>query len=133
MATTEREVIAMNQTFTKRVPVSSKKQVTIPRQIVEALQIENEVEFVLTGGKLQLRRPIESDDFSDLILKDLIEQGVPMERLHDEFMRYKTGIRSAVKQMIAGAQESLKDFDPAEAEREHNEIFADVLDTEDSK
>ena len=60
----------------KRIAVSSKKQITIPKDFYEQLGIGNEVLIELADNKLIIR-PIHGDhfDFSDLILKDLIEEG----------------------------------------------------------
>ncbi|WP_231578684.1 AbrB/MazE/SpoVT family DNA-binding domain-containing protein [Geobacillus kaustophilus] len=95
----------------KRIAVSSKKQITIPKDFYEQLGIGNEVLIELADNKLIIH-PIHEDhfDFSDLILKDLIREGYTGEELYREFVCRKSQIAPALDAMIAEERPKAKTY-----------------------
>lgn len=95
----------------RRISVSEKRQITIPKRFFDQLGIGNEVECVVQNGGLFIRPVPASDDFSEEILKDLLESGVPREHLLEAFQTKKKELRTAVQHMIADADEAAKNYD----------------------
>lgn len=93
----------------KRISVSSKRQISIPKEFYEQLQIGEEVSIELYGNHL-LVRPIHEgfDDFSEDILADLIEEGYSGPQLMAEFKNRKSQIKSAVSSLIKETKDSGK-------------------------
>lgn len=85
----------------KRISVSSKRQISIPKKFYEELQIGEEVFVELQGDSLIIR-PIRKnfDDFSEEILADLVAEGYNGESLIEEFKNRKSQIKSAVDSLI---------------------------------
>lgn len=86
----------------KRIAVSSKRQISIPKEFYDHLNIGEEVTVELYGNQLILK-PIRQtfDDFSEDILGDLIREGYQGEDLMVEFKHRKSQIGNAVEQLIA--------------------------------
>jgi bifunctional DNA-binding transcriptional regulator/antitoxin component of YhaV-PrlF toxin-antitoxin module len=94
----------------KIISVSVKRQVTIPRKYFEALGFENEAECILQNGGILLRpvRDINSGEFSEQILADLISQGFSGQELLKRFKEQSKKVRPAVKKLIAEADDLAK-------------------------
>lgn len=108
------------------IRISSKKQITIPQAFYEKLGLGREAECILKGDELIIRRLDKAnDDYSDLILQDLVRQGYTGDELVKEFRKMKAGIRSAAQRMIDDAV-SLSKKDTRDRESVHKEIFSDV-------
>lgn len=88
----------------KRVTVTSKRQVSIPKSFAEELDIQGEVLMELSGNKIILK-PVGDpfEDFSEEILTDLINEGYAGEELKQEFKYRKSQIRPAAEAMMADA------------------------------
>jgi AbrB family looped-hinge helix DNA binding protein len=95
----------------RRISVSSKKQITIPKDFYDELGIGDEVLIELSDNKLIIR-PIREDhfDFSDLILKDLINEGYTGEELYEEFIHRKSQISPALEKMISEERPKAKTY-----------------------
>ncbi|HHW38375.1 MAG TPA: hypothetical protein GXX18_14245 [Bacillales bacterium] len=86
----------------KRVAVSSKRQISIPKEFYEQLNIGAEVTLELYGNYLVLKPLRENfDDFSDEILEDLIAEGYSDAELLIEFKNRKAQIGNATNSLIA--------------------------------
>ncbi|MCR4442700.1 MAG: AbrB/MazE/SpoVT family DNA-binding domain-containing protein [Peptococcaceae bacterium] len=108
------------------IRISSKKQITIPQAFYEKLGLGREAECILKGDELIIRRLDKaSDDYSDLILQDLVNQGYTGEELVEQFRKMKAGIRLAAQRMIDDAVAIAKK-DTRDRESVHKEIFSDV-------
>ena len=85
----------------KRISVSSKRQISIPKEFYEQLNIGEEVILELHGNHLILK-PIRDnfDDFSDEILEDLVAEGYTGNELVAEFKHRKGQIGSAAESLI---------------------------------
>jgi len=86
----------------KRISVSSKRQISIPKEFYETLNIGDEVNLELYQNQLVIR-PIREgfDDFSEEILADLIEEGYSGADLMAEFKNRKAQLGNAVDSLIA--------------------------------
>lgn len=85
----------------KRISVSSKRQITIPKEFYDQLNITDEVMCQVIDGELIIKPIEENVDFSQFILRELISEGYAAgEELLQEFARRKSGMNSAVQQMI---------------------------------
>lgn len=91
----------------KKVSVSLNHQITIPETFVDALGIGNEVTVELLNDRLIIR-PVkeESDDFSDEILSDLIDEGYEGEELKKAFSKRRAQIPDAIDKLIEEARTS---------------------------
>lgn len=85
----------------KRISVSSKRQITIPKEFYESLNISEEVLCQVVDGALIIKPVQEEVDFSEFILRDLVNEGYQGEELLHEFTHRKSQIRPALSQMIA--------------------------------
>ena len=106
----------------KKISVSSKRQISIPKEFYDQLQIGDEVSVELYGNHL-LVRPIRGqfDDFSEDILADLLEEGYKGPQLLTEFKDRKAQIKSAVGFLIEETKASGK-------RTSINELFGDSED-----
>ena len=88
----------------KIVHISGKRQITIPQKYFEKLGFGDEAECILRDNEIVLRPVMpRSDDFSDLILEDLLSQGYTGDELLAKFRETKKKIRPAVEALIADA------------------------------
>lgn len=89
----------------KRISVSSKRQITIPLEYFKTLHIENEVECYLENNSIVIK-PISldtQDEFSEYILKDLLDEGYSGNELLNEFKKRKNKIKYGIKEIVKEA------------------------------
>ncbi|WP_031548099.1 AbrB/MazE/SpoVT family DNA-binding domain-containing protein [Salinicoccus luteus] len=88
----------------KRVTVSSKRQISIPKEFCDALGIENDVILELHNNGI-IVRPVKQqiDDFSEELLSDLIDEGYEGQDLKRVFAERKAMISSAVDSLAEEA------------------------------
>ena len=112
---------------TKKVTISSKRQITIPQKFFSELGFDTEAECIVRGNELILR-PIKSNmdsgDFSDLILSELIAEGYSGNELLVAFREKQKEVRPAIERMMAEAKKV------AEAKAEYC-TFDDIFNTEE--
>ena len=89
----------------KKVSISSKRQITIPQKFFTLLGFNTEAECIMRGTELVLRPVKEntSGEFAEQILADLIRQGYSGEELLEKFKQTQRKIRPAVEAMLAEA------------------------------
>ena len=94
----------------KIISVSSKRQLTIPQKYYDLLGFNNEAECVLQDDSILIRpmQNINTSEFSEQILADLISQGYEGSKLLSAFKEYSKAIRPAVKKLIDEADEFAK-------------------------
>ncbi|QUE87942.1 AbrB/MazE/SpoVT family DNA-binding domain-containing protein [Exiguobacterium alkaliphilum] len=99
----------MVATKTKKVAVSSKRQIAIPKEFFDAIGIEKEIIMELNDGVIHIK-PVRThtDDFSEEILADVLEEGFTGNNILKEFQRRKNMIRPAISQMVKEALASTK-------------------------
>lgn len=92
--------------FLRRVKISKQRQINIPKDYYEALDLKDEAIVEFTGRSIIIR-PVEVEvvDFSTDILKDLVAQGYEGEELIQKFSQIKSEIPKALDRV---KQELLK-------------------------
>lgn len=105
-------VIDPSERDIKRVKVSKQRQVSIPKEYYELLDFANEASIEYTGTSLIIR-PIKNDevDFSEYILRDLIEEGYSGEDLIAKFTEMKSKLPSALDRLIEDSNTHIVDGD----------------------
>ena len=89
----------------KKVSISSKRQITIPQKFFTLLGFNTEAECIMRGNELILR-PIKNNtggEFAEQILADLISQGYSGEELLKKFKQAQREVRPVVEAMLAEA------------------------------
>lgn len=88
----------------KRMKISSKRQLTIPADFYEDAGFASEaiVEYDDIGKRLIIKpvSALEGMDFSEEILRDLISRGLSGQELLNEFSRVKKQIPAAIREMF---------------------------------
>ncbi|WP_240377952.1 AbrB/MazE/SpoVT family DNA-binding domain-containing protein [Bacillus piscicola] len=81
----------------RRVKISRQRQINIPKEYHEALNLEDEAFLEFTGKEIIIR-PADPEviDFSEDILRDLVSQGYEGDQLIEEFTRIKSNISKAL-------------------------------------
>ena len=99
MATSENNIMSR-----KTISVSKKRQITIPLQFYQHLDLDNEVECSLEDGAIIIR-PIHrgTSEFSVEILQDLIDQGYSDEELIEQFKMQSKNIKIAISNILEEA------------------------------
>jgi AbrB family looped-hinge helix DNA binding protein len=89
-----------SQKQVRRVKISSQRQMNIPKEFYEALNLKDEALVEFTGKELIIRpADYEIVDFSVDILKDLVERGYSGEDLIHKFTQVKAEIPKALDRM----------------------------------
>ena len=111
----------------KRITVSSKRQISIPKEFYDAIGLGNEITIELLNNRLVIR-PVreESEDFSEEILSDLIDEGYKGEELKAAFAERRAMLTSAVDNLIEEARNS-KSYESFE------DMLEDTVDEEDEE
>ncbi len=88
----------------KIIRVSKKRQITIPIEFFEKLNLSNEVECSLEDDAIVIR-PLRyrQDEFSVEILKELVSKGYTGDELVKQFEMERTNIKQAVRNMLEEA------------------------------
>ena len=99
----------------KNIPISAKRQITIPIKFFKALEFESELECIFTGEEIILRPSRnETGYFAQEILNDLIDSGYEGNALKEEFAKRSTRVKPAVKKMLEDvsvyAKKAVKDY-----------------------
>lgn len=91
----------------KRISITVKRQLTIPRQFYDSLGFEDEAECLLQDDGI-LIRPLKHElyPFSEEILADLVSEGLSGQELLDRFRQEAAKIRPAVKKLITEADQA---------------------------
>jgi bifunctional DNA-binding transcriptional regulator/antitoxin component of YhaV-PrlF toxin-antitoxin module len=96
----------------KRISVSKKRQITIPIDFFNTVGIENEVECFVQNNSIIIRPVKDSGgEFDELILADLISQGLSGEALLTRFKETRRQIRPAVESLLTEAQTAAQNPD----------------------
>ena len=92
----------------KIVNISPKRQITIPQKFYTHLNFDNEAEIFVRNNELVIRpaRPALDDDYSDMILQDLIKEGYKGEKLNKELEKRKELVKKNIKKLIKQIDES---------------------------
>ena len=90
----------------KKVSISAKRQITIPRKFYEAIGFTDEAECFLRGNELVIRPLCRNSggEFAEQILAELISEGFSGDAMLEEFKKRQAKIRPAVKSMLEDAR-----------------------------
>lgn len=86
----------------KKISVSVKRQITIPIEYYNALNIGDEVECMMVDDSIIIK-PVKNnslDEYSEFILKDIIEEGYKKEEILEEFKKRRNELKYAAKEMV---------------------------------
>ena len=96
----------------RRIAISNKRQITVPKEYYDYHEMETEANIELEGNKIVITPVRETNnDFSEFILKDLIDEGYGGDELLQEFNRRKNNMRPAVEAWIKDAHENAEDVE----------------------
>lgn len=110
----------------KKISVSVKRQITIPIEYYNALNIGDEVECIMVDDSIVIK-PIRNnsiDEYSEFILKDIIEEGYKKEEILEEFKKRRNELKYAAKEMV-------KEMNKVAEEPEKYATMNDVFDKEE--
>ena len=84
-----------------RVKISKQRQVNIPKEFYDSLNLSEEAFVEYTGNSIILR-PVKSEevDFSEYILRDLVDEGCQGEELISRFKEIKSQLPDAVDSLV---------------------------------
>ena len=109
----------------KIISVSRKRQITIPLQFYNQLDLGSEVECLLEDGKIIIQPLLrESNGFSVEILRDLVSQGYSGDELVKQFETQSKNIKRAVTNILEEADAIAAGEKPAAS-------FEEIFDSED--
>lgn len=111
--------------------ITSKRQLTIPKDFCDKLGLERDVELILEEDGIIIRKlPLNeesTDDFSDLILQSILDEGfTAKEDILREFRMRKRVLPMAVRKMVNDAREYA-----AQETRTSEEIMNELFGEED--
>lgn len=97
--------------------------IIIPKLVLSSLgfNIDDELNLDVEDNKIILSKVEEFDDFSDLILRDLIESGFEGNDLLKEFKRVKKNLPKAVKKLKRDVLNEYKNGETVDYEELFNE------------
>jgi len=109
--------------------ITSKRQLTIPKDFYEKLNLGKDVEIILEKDGLKIRklRRIEEsfDDYSDLVLQSVLEDGFTgKDEILNEFRARINIMPLAVQKLLSEAREYAKN-DPRTSEELDKELFGE--------
>lgn len=106
----------------KRISISEKRQLTIPKSMFVELGFTDKAECVVKNGALILT-PVQpsNGEFATEILADLIEQGYSGKELLEKFKETQAKVRPAVKRMLKEAHKLAESSDGSD---DFDEIFS---------
>lgn len=115
-----------NKMKPKRISVSLKRQITIPIEYYNALNIGDEVECLMVDNSIIIKPVKENslDEYSEYILKEIIEEGYKNEEILEEFKKRRSKLQYSVKQLM-------KEMDEMAEESEKYATIEDIFGKEE--
>lgn len=110
--------------------ITQKRQITIPKDFFEELDLKpGKIKCYIEDNKIILE-PLNLDDnfwdFSDNILKELVEEGYKGGKLLSEFKKRKTMVREAMVEMVTEAKNDIDNDRGKDSEKVFEEIFSEL-------
>lgn len=84
----------------KRISVSNKRQMTIPKEFYDHLNLGHEVTCEMIDDAIIIKPIKDAKDFSQEILSDLIQEGYEGNSLLSEFKYRSSQLNTAVNRLI---------------------------------
>lgn len=106
--------------------ITRKRQVTIPKEMCDALNIQGWVEFRLLDDETLLLKPVrpEGFDLSLSVLTDLVREGFEGEELVRAFQERKAALHGVIDRLSEEIDSELR-RDPDAGPRFMNELLSD--------
>lgn len=84
----------------KKISVSQKRQITIPKEFFDALNIGDEIECYIEDNCIVIKPVVENNlnEFSEYILQDIIKEGFKGNDIIKEFKKRRKKLESAAKE-----------------------------------
>lgn len=84
----------------KKISVSQKRQITIPKEFFDALNIGDEIECYIEDNCIVIKPVVENslNEFSEYILQDIIKEGFKGNDIIKEFKKRSKKLESAAKE-----------------------------------
>ena len=98
---------------TKKISVSEKRQITIPKEFFDALNIGKEIECSIANNCIIIKPVVDTslDEFSEYILKDILNDGIANENILNEFKKRKEKLKKAAKKYNADIDKAIDNQD----------------------
>ena len=95
----------------KRISVSEKRQITIPKEYFDALNIGSQIECSMSDNCIIIKPVDESglDEFSEYILEDIIKEGYKNKEILKEFINRRKKLREAAKKFNKDIDNEIND------------------------
>ena len=109
MKTLERNKKVMK---TKKISVSEKRQITIPKDFFDALNIGKEIECGMVDNYIIIR-PVQensTDEFSEYILQDILKEGYKDKDILEEFKKRRNELKKAAKEFNNEIDDEIKNI-----------------------
>lgn len=109
MKTLERKNKTMK---TKKISVSEKRQITIPKDFFDALNIGKEIECGMVDNYIIIK-PIRenfTDEFSEYILQDILKEGYKDKDILEEFKKRRNELKKAAKEFNNDIDDEIKNI-----------------------
>lgn len=92
--------------YQKVINISPKHQITIPQKFYTELNFGSEAICILRDEEIVIRpiKQTKNEDFTDMILADLIEQGYHGAELLEMFKQEKLRLRAGIAMMLQDAE-----------------------------
>ena len=118
----------VERVMSKRISVSKKRQITIPQDFFNKLNIHNEVECIMPNSTMIIIRPVPKDtEFAEVILEDLVRQGYEGQRLVEQFKKMHAQVKPAIDKMLDEAKLIASKLE-GPGDDKFKEIFSDLED-----
>lgn len=110
MRTLERN---LKEVKSKKISVSQKRQITIPKEYFEALNIGDEIECYMEENCIVIKPVVEDsiNEFSEYILQDIIKEGFNGDEILKEFKKRRKKLENAAKEFNKKIDEEAKNID----------------------
>lgn len=97
----------------KRISVSEKRQITIPKEYYDALNIGNEIECSIMDNCIIIKPITENslDEFSEYILQDIIKEGYTNEDILKEFKKRREDLKKATNLFKKSVEEEIENIE----------------------
>lgn len=116
----------MNKKLIKRINVSPKRQITIPKEIFDQLEISNNRVQIYLDGRRMIVEPVATEedlfDFTEQIRIKLEKDGYKGKKLADKLAEQQRVVDRAFGEMIMEAEKEYESGNTVS----HEEIFADI-------
>lgn len=109
MKTLERKNKTMK---TKKISVSEKRQITIPKDFFDALNIGKEIECGMVDNYIFIK-PVQenfTDEFSEYILQDILKEGYKDKDILEEFKKRRNELKKAAKEFNNDIDDEIKNI-----------------------